>query len=655
MTRSIYPRTPRCWVTSGVASKAKGGTSGQDTQNAVSNLGGIYSPLLDSASYVPKLTSLGKVNPLQLPDMVVVGSMLIGPSFLYPTQVASYQISNYDSLTEYGIILSSGSWSRVNDIITITAPDMVTTLVMTINGRTIPIVIKEPWPLKPTLSVSTSGTNTSATGVLTSSAFAMITGNLTHLRTDWQIAYDSDFTTFALSDLNDHFNKLTWTALPLNLNTTYHARCRHEASNGVLSDWSDTVAFTTRAKYTPNLEEYKGAASNKTSNSNFGFAVDIDDTGTRVVVGAPYAANGTTAGKYGIGYIFVRSGTTWTQEGKTAVAGISDQGIYLGYSVSINGDGTRCVFGAPFDTVSSKTKCGSVVTYVRSGTTWTKEFTLSASDGAANDNFGTAVTISSDSSRIIVGSPLSDPNNVSSAGAVYVFVYQFSWYYLEAKLIGPGASIANDLFGAAVAVDSTGTRVLIGAYGADPNSLSAAGVAYVFARSGTTWAWEATVSAFDKKANDQFGIAVDIDNTGTRLVVSANKSSAGGKTSAGAVYVFIRNGTNWILEAKLEASDKLASDQFGYSVGISGNGDKVVVGANLSDPGGTSAAGAAYIYNRVNSIWTQEAKVIASDKAANDNFGNAIEISADGTRMIVGSYLEDPGGTSNAGSIYIYS
>ena len=78
--------------------------------------------------------------------------------------------------------------------------------------------------------------------------------------------------------------------------------------------------------------------------------------------------------------------------------------------------------------------------------------------------------------------------------------------------------------------------------------------------------------------------------------------------------------------AKLVAGDPAASDYFGYSVSISG--DYKIVGAHYDDDGG-SASGSAYIFVRDGTSWSQQAKLVADDAAANDSFGYSLPISDD--------------------------
>ena len=108
-------------------------------------------------------------------------------------------------------------------------------------------------------------------------------------------------------------------------------------------------------------------------------------------------------------------------------------------------------------------------------------------------------------------------------------------------------------------------------------------------------------------------------------------------------------------EAILTASDKVADDYFGYSVSISSDGTRCIVGAFQADPSGISAAGKAYVFSRSGTSWTEEAILTASDKAASDFFGYSVSISSDGTRCIVGAFQADPSGVSGAGKAYIFS
>ncbi len=282
---------------------------------------------------------------------------------------------------------------------------------------------------------------------------------------------------------------------------------------------------------------------------------------------------------------------------------------------------------------------------------------LVANDKAASDQFGWSVAMSSDGSRVIVGAlyaNYADPGGTSDAGAAYVFIRSGTTWTQESKLTASDKA-ANDYFGSSVSISSDGSRVIVGAPLASPGGTTNAGAAYIYTRSGTTWTQESKLTASDKAAGDQFGdkASVSMSSDGSRVIIGAYYASVGGTSNAGAAYVYTRSGTTWTQESKLTASDKAANDSFGYSVSMSSDGSRVIVGARYADPGGTTDAGAAYVFIRSGTTWTQESKLTASDKAANDYFGSSVSISSDGSRVIVGALYADPGGTSNAGAAYV--
>ena len=110
-----------------------------------------------------------------------------------------------------------------------------------------------------------------------------------------------------------------------------------------------------------------------------------------------------------------------------------------------------------------------------------------------------------------------------------------------------------------------------------------------------------------------------------------------------------------INEAILVASDKATGDNFGCSVSINSDGSRVVIGAWFADPGGTTNAGKAYIFARSGNSWSEEAILVASDKAASDYFGYSVSINSDGSRVVIGARYASPGGTTDAGKAYILS
>ena len=204
---------------------------------------------------------------------------------------------------------------------------------------------------------------------------------------------------------------------------------------------------------------------------------------------------------------------------------------------------------------------------------------------------------------------------------------------------------ARDYLGWSVAI--SGNIAIVGAYTEDTGG-SDAGAAYIFEPdSSGTWTQTQKLLASDKQASDYFGYSVAI--SGNIAIVGASGEETGG-SRAGAAYIFERDSSGtWTQTQKLLASDKETNDKFGCSVAISG--DLAIVGAYGEGTGGAHA-GAAYIFERDSSgTWTQTQKLLASDKQTIDRFGYSVAIS--GNIAIVGAYRENTGG-SDAGAAYIF-
>jgi hypothetical protein len=147
---------------------------------------------------------------------------------------------------------------------------------------------------------------------------------------------------------------------------------------------------------------------------------------------------------------------------------------------------------------------------------------------------------------------------------------------------------------------------------------------------------------------DRFGWSVSV--SGTVALVGAPRHDQPGSPDAGSAYVFRFDGTRWVEEQELTASDAAAYDDFGYSVSVSG--DLALVGAELADSGGVVAAGAAYVFRFDGTRWVEEQKLTALDAAADDEFGSSVTI--DGDTIVIGSPLDDDAGISS-GSAYVLS
>lgn len=308
---------------------------------------------------------------------------------------------------------------------------------------------------------------------------------------------------------------------------------------------------------------------------------------------------------------------------------------------------------------------------------------LKASNTGINDNFGWSVSMSGDT--IAVGAPAEASassgtsgnqadDSAPYAGAVYVFVRNGSSWSQQAYLKASNTN-AGDFFGGSLSL--SGDLLVVGApleSSASPgvggneldNSASAAGAAYVFVRNGTTWTQDAYLKASNPGADDRFGASVAI--SGTTILVGAPLEDSGATTiggnqldesapQAGAVYVFRHLGSTWSQEAYFKATNSYAGLEFGRTVAI--DGDRAVVGAPNEFGASTGVngnqadltaplAGAAYVFLRVGSAWTQQAYLKASNTDSGDGFGGSVSVSAD--TIVVGASYEDSTATGVNGN-----
>lgn len=299
----------------------------------------------------------------------------------------------------------------------------------------------------------------------------------------------------------------------------------------------------------------------------------------------------------------------------------------FGYSVAISGD--TAVIGARQDG-----SIGSAYVFVKSGGVWTQQQKLTASDPAVNDFCGCSVGISGDT--IVVGALYNDDGGADS-GSVYVFTRVDATWTQQVKLAASDAA-AGDHFGESVSI--SGNSIVVGAPG---NGVG--GSVYVFTGSDALWTEQAKLNGSDTVADDAFGASVSI--SGDTLVVGARADDDAG-TSSGSAYVFFRNASTWSQQAKLVASDAGGGDQFGFAVSLSG--DTIVVGALYDDDGGLSS-GSAYVFNRTGTVWTQQAKLVASDAAEGNQFGSSVGISND--TVVVGAVGDDDI-ASGSGGAYVF-
>ncbi len=448
-------------------------------------------------------------------------------------------------------------------------------------------------------------------------------------------------------------------------------------------------------------------ASNTDSGDRFGWSVAI--SGNTMVIGAPQESSqaigidgdqaNDDAMDSGAVYVFVSEAGVWQQQAyiKASNTGVDDQ---FGYAVAIAGN--TLVVGAPGEASDAMGvngnqannlafSAGAAYVFTRSGSTWSQQAYLKASNTNSGDQFGWDVAI--DGEAVVVGAPGEASNSMgvngnqssnaaASAGAVYVFTRSGNNWNQQAYLKASNTN-ADDLFGWSIALSKN--TLVVGAKGEasdaigvggdqNDNSLATAGAAYVFTRNLNSWSQQAYLKASNTGGGDEFGGAVDLDVNTIVIGALGQDQDVGGQvaTFAGAAYVFKRNENNWAQQDYLKGFNTAASDQFGAAVAISNN--QILIGANGEDSQATGIngngddnsfnnSGAAYLYIRTSENWNQQDYIKATNTGFFDDFGSALGI--DGGVIVSGAPREASNETgtggngnnnsaANSGAIYVY-
>jgi hypothetical protein len=316
------------------------------------------------------------------------------------------------------------------------------------------------------------------------------------------------------------------------------------------------------------------------------FGADVAISGDMAVVGAPTADPGGNLSQ-GAAYVFISFGDTWPQLVKlTASDGVADDAF--GDCVDISG--LTVIVGAPFDDIAPAINQGSAYVFVRSQSIpniWTQQAKLSFIDGSTGDQFASSVAIAGNSA--IVGAPADTIGTSLRQGSTIVFVRSGSTWQQQERLIAADGA-ADDQFGTSVGL--FGNTAIVGSNGDDIGSNAAQGSAYIFARSGTTWSFQAKLLASDGSAGDQFGHSVGISNE--TAIVGSPRDTVDGLLEAGSAYVFTRSGSTWVQRQKLLVPNRAEADGAGFSVGISGG--LFIVGVPFGDLPGVFNHGYAFVF-----------------------------------------------------------
>lgn len=453
-------------------------------------------------------------------------------------------------------------------------------------------------------------------------------------------------------------------------------------------------------------------ASNTGQGDYFGYDVAFSADGNTLAVSAPFessAATGingnasdNTAPSAGAVYIFIRTNNAWSLQAyiKASNTGIGDN---FGSGVALSSDGNTLAVGATLEDSSATgidgnqalngaLDSGALYVFTRTNNAWSQQAYIKASNTDKLDTFGCSPNLSADGNTLVVGAFAEDSaatgiggsqadNSASSAGAAYVFLRANDTWSQQAYIKGSNTG-ADDYFGLHIALSADGNTLAAGARNEDSastgingkqndNTAANSGAVYVFQRTEGAWSQQAYLKASNTGPGDFFGFGLALSADGNTLAAGAFAEDGGATVingnqddnnanSAGAAYVFSREGNSWSQQAYVKASNTGANDWFGYSLGVSADGNILAVGA--SNEGSASSgidgnqadnsaknAGAVYVFLRANSAWSQQTYVKASNPSAGDLFGYSLGLSGDGNSLAVGARGESSAATGIGG------
>ena len=397
----------------------------------------------------------------------------------------------------------------------------------------------------------------------------------------------------------------------------YHDYRAQDCNQNGVRDWEDIIEGTSRDCNADDRPDECGVVGQceldlltaADLDASFGDAVSV--SGDVAVIGTPEEPCPAGA-SCGSAYVYRHDGIAWFQEAKLA-ASTPAAGDLFGYSASVSGD--VVVIGAYGYDCAAGGACGAGYVYRFNGVTWELEQQLAASDAAAQDFFGIAVSVDEDVA--VIGAYAGDCGAGVDCGAAYVYRFNGAGWDEESKLTAADAD-RRDFFGGSVSVH--GSVAAVGAYGDKCPDETICGAAYVYRFDGAVWNEEAKL-----EGSDGFGYPVVVrDNA---IAVGAPWHDCAGGEDCGEAYVFTHDDGLWSAQSRLAASEQAAQEYFGRSVAV-GNEFTVVGASGRGCPAG-EACGVAYLYHFNGNGWAQDAVLSASEAAENAEFGMSAAVGDD--------------------------
>lgn len=391
-------------------------------------------------------------------------------------------------------------------------------------------------------------------------------------------------------------------------------------------------------------------ASDAEAGDVYGAAVALSRDGNTLAVGADLKGSGT-----GAVYIHVRTPEGWVQQARLEAV-VPTAGSGFGFSLSLSNDGRRLAVGAPFESLVGAEQ-GAVYLFDRHDNAWTVRSHLKASNARDADWFGSSLALSGEGDALAVGARHEDgpaARPVADSGAVYVFGQRADGWSEQAYLKA-GRAKMGDRFGASLALSAEGTTLAVGSQSLTRGTVS------VFKQTPSGWAEQAVLQSREAVAQDRFGAQLALSAQGDTLAVGAT----GAPDAAGVAHVYAYRGGRWLPQARLRAAEAQPGDAFGERLALSDDGSVLAVSAIHGAQ--TSEAGVVHLFARGASTWRAQQRLTSASAGSGDLFGSSLGLSGDGRLLAVGARLEDGPGAwglgglrfgeraQNSGAVYLHS
>ena len=332
-----------------------------------------------------------------------------------------------------------------------------------------------------------------------------------------------------------------------------------------------------------------------------------------------------------------------TEDAKLASPDVSPGGA-LGRTLAVSGD--TFAVGARHHH-SGVSQGGGVSLFRRTGTQIVQEAFLIAPTPDVAERFGLELDLQGDLLAVRSGRGESQGFND--------FASEVLLYERAGSQWSPAGTLRADdptrdwVFGDAIVID--GDTIAVGDPIYDLPQGNGPGAVFLFRRQGSNWVQEALLRASNEGSNHRFGLALALE--GDRLVVGAQGARlAGNPTTSdgqGAAYVFERTGTTWTETQILFAVDGVPGDAFGSDVSLSG--DTILIGAAADDEP-FDRSGSAFVFTLEDGTWELEQKLVPSDPEDNGNFG--AHLALEGDRAAIVGNEHDNASSPTSVSAYVF-